>query len=208
VATAQCRPCHTSRHVPAGAVCSSSQPPGGGPDHPLSGLLPELATPTRLLTGLNKRAENMIGELDYDSSLAAYSELQTGFWMELKKNQGLPLMHQCFWDLRNPDDLALRHAAAQVFGSRRVQISACAVTCSVYCCHEQWSQPKPGFVDGGALPLLTLLHCIYCLGSWVFGLHRSTYVQASQDKSHVRLNGSKQSYTFDDNSLAKPRGIV
>ena len=80
----------------------------------LSGLLPDLATPTRLLMGLNKRSENMIGEMDYDSSLAAYSELQTGFWLELKKNQGLPLMHQCFWDLRNPADLALRHAAAQV----------------------------------------------------------------------------------------------
>ncbi len=93
----------------------------------LSGLLPDLATPTRLLTGLNKRSENMIGEMDYDSSLAAYSELQTGFWMELKKNQGLPLMHQCFWDLRNPDDLALRHAAAQVYSSQLV------VICSVYC---------------------------------------------------------------------------
>ena len=101
----------------------------------LSGLLPDLVTSTRLLTGLNKRSENMIGEMDYDSSLAAYSELQTGFWMELNKNQGLPLMHQCFWDLRNPDDLALRHAAAQVF----VQTSAHAVTCSVYCCDEQWS---------------------------------------------------------------------
>ena len=84
----------------------------------LSGLLPDLATPTRLLTSLNKRSENMIGEMDYDSSLAAYSELQTHFWMGLKKNQGLPLIHQCFWDLRNPDDLALRHAAAQVGSSR------------------------------------------------------------------------------------------
>ena len=80
----------------------------------LSGLLPDLATPTRLLTNLNKRSESMIGEVDYDSSLAAYMELQTGLWRELKKNQGLPLIHQCFWDLRNPDDLALRHAAAQV----------------------------------------------------------------------------------------------
>ena len=80
----------------------------------LSGLLPELATPTRLLTALNRQSESTIGEIDYDSSLAAYSQLQKGLWMQLKKNEGLPLMYQCFWDLNNPTDLALRHAAAQV----------------------------------------------------------------------------------------------
>ncbi|KAL0035339.1 hypothetical protein WJX77_001780 [Trebouxia sp. C0004] len=109
----------------------------------LSGLLPDLATPTRLLTGLNKRSENMIGEMDYDSSLAAYSELQTGFWMELKKTQGLPLMHQCFWDLRNPDDLALRHAAAQA-------LSRCLAAAS-----QQQQQGKSE--EGSALGLVQQL---------------------------------------------------
>lgn len=80
----------------------------------LTGLLPDLATPTRLLTALNRQSESTIGEIDYDSSLAAYSELQKGLWLQLKKNEGLPLMYQCFWDLNNPSDLALRHAAAQV----------------------------------------------------------------------------------------------
>ena len=80
----------------------------------LSGLLPDLARPTRLLTALNRQSESTIGEIDYDSSLAAYSELQKGLWGQLKKNEGLALMYQCFWDLNNPSDLALRHAAAQV----------------------------------------------------------------------------------------------
>lgn len=80
----------------------------------LSGLLPDLAVPTRLLTALNKQSESTIGEVDYDSSLAAYNEMQKGVWVQLKGNYGLPLMHQCFWDLCNPNDLALRHAAAQV----------------------------------------------------------------------------------------------
>ncbi|KAL0018407.1 hypothetical protein WJX79_009395 [Trebouxia sp. C0005] len=109
----------------------------------LSGLLPDLATPTRLLTGLNKRSENMIGEMDYDSSLAAYNELQTGFWMDLKKNQGLPLMHQCFWDLRNPDDLALRHAAAQA-------LSRCLAA-------AQQQQQQGEAEEGGALGLVQQL---------------------------------------------------
>lgn len=80
----------------------------------LSGLMPDLATPSRLLTALNRQSESSIGEIDYDSSLAAYSQLQKGLWMQLKKSEGLPLMYQCFWDLCNPSDLALRHAAAQV----------------------------------------------------------------------------------------------
>lgn len=80
----------------------------------LSGLLPDLATSSRLLTALNRQSESTIGEIDYDSSLAAYSQLQKGLWMQLRKSEGLPLMYQCFWDLCNPSDLALRHAAAQV----------------------------------------------------------------------------------------------
>lgn len=98
----------------------------------LSGVLPDLARPTRLLTALNRQSETTIGEIDYDSSLAAYSELQKGLWMELKKNEGLPLMYQCFWDLCNPNDLALRHAAAQVHTQPNACIVASGATAYVY----------------------------------------------------------------------------
>lgn len=108
----------------------------------LTGLLPDLATPTRLLTALNRQSESTIGEIDYDSSLAAYSELQKGLWLQLKKNEGLPLMHQCFWDLNNPSDLALRHAAAQV----------CAWPTLVSLVHCWCSRQS-------LLLLLLLLHC-------------------------------------------------
>lgn len=80
----------------------------------LSGLLPDLATAARLLTGLSKRSEGTIGEPDYESTMVAYGEMTQEMWSGMKKMQGLLLMQQCFWDLRNPDDLALRHAAAQV----------------------------------------------------------------------------------------------
>jgi len=124
----------------------------------LSGLLPDLATPTRLLTGLNKRSETMIGEIDYDSSLAAYSELQTGFWMELKKNQGLPLMHQCFWDLRNPNDLALRHAAAQV--TNLWHIAFVSVT---HACISSPETPCPPYPPASLLICLFLCHVLHVL---------------------------------------------
>lgn len=80
----------------------------------LSGLLPEMATPARLLTKLSKRSDSTIGEPDYESSLTAYGEMSVELWKGLDRTQGLPLIQQCFWDLRNPNDLALRHAAAQV----------------------------------------------------------------------------------------------
>lgn len=80
----------------------------------LSGLLPDLATPARLLASLSKRSESTVGEPDYKSSLTAYGKMTVELWRGLDKVQGLPLIQQCSWDLRNPDDLALRHAAAQV----------------------------------------------------------------------------------------------
>lgn len=52
--------------------------------------------------------------LDYDARLAAYRKLDPAFWQSIAIKGGAPLVLQrCFLDLRNADDLALRHAAAQ-----------------------------------------------------------------------------------------------
>lgn len=52
--------------------------------------------------------------LDYDARLAAYRKLDPAFWQSITTEGGAPLVLQrCFLDLRNADDLALRHAAAQ-----------------------------------------------------------------------------------------------
>ena len=52
--------------------------------------------------------------LDYDARLGAYSRLLPGTWAGMAPVQALPLLHACLHDLRNGDDLALRHAASQV----------------------------------------------------------------------------------------------
>lgn len=52
--------------------------------------------------------------LDHDARLAAYRKLNPSFWASVVSYGGAALLLQkCFQDLRNPDDLALRHAAAQ-----------------------------------------------------------------------------------------------
>ena len=55
-----------------------------------------------------------IDEADYDARLTAYQQLQPGLWAQLPPWQGAPLAHAALADLRNADDIALRHAAAQV----------------------------------------------------------------------------------------------
>lgn len=114
----------------------------------LSGLLPQLATSARLLSSLSKWSESTIGEPDYETSLTAYGEMTVGLWMKMDKMQGLPLIQQCFWDLRNPNDLALRHAAAQVHLLSGLHLPcACATVlaarqqicgkhCMISCCHD------------------------------------------------------------------------
>lgn len=55
-----------------------------------------------------------IDEIDYDSRLAAYRRLTPEAWSDVLACGGTPiLLQRCFQDLRNADDLALRHAAAQ-----------------------------------------------------------------------------------------------
>ena len=52
--------------------------------------------------------------LDYDARLAAYRKLDPTTWEAIALKGGAAIILQrCFLDLRNADDLALRHAAAQ-----------------------------------------------------------------------------------------------
>ena len=55
-----------------------------------------------------------LGEADYDARLAAYGQLQEAKWAQLPAWHSAPLVHAALADLRNADDIALRHAAAQV----------------------------------------------------------------------------------------------
>ncbi len=55
-----------------------------------------------------------VEEADYDARLTAYAQLLPGAWAALPPWQAAPLAHAALADLRNPDDIALRHAAAQV----------------------------------------------------------------------------------------------
>lgn len=55
-----------------------------------------------------------IEELDYDARLGAYRRLDPSYWDSLVASGASAIVLQrCFLDLRNADDLALRHAAAQ-----------------------------------------------------------------------------------------------
>ncbi len=55
-----------------------------------------------------------LDEADYDARMGAYQRLLPAAWAGMARWQALPLLHHCLADLRNADDLALRHAAAQV----------------------------------------------------------------------------------------------
>ena len=57
-------------------------------------------------------------EVDYDVRMVAYQQLLPGAWAAMERWQALPLLHQALADLRDADDLALRHAAAQVQSPR------------------------------------------------------------------------------------------
>ena len=62
--------------------------------------------------------------LDYDARLGAYRKLDPESWKDIASKGGAPIILQrCFLDLRNADDLALRHAAAQAL-DRYIQAAA------------------------------------------------------------------------------------
>ena len=59
-------------------------------------------------------APAQVDALDYDVRMRAYARLLPEAWAAMAPVQALPLLHACLADLRNADDLALRHAASQV----------------------------------------------------------------------------------------------
>lgn len=54
-----------------------------------------------------------LSQPDYERRLKAFGHLTPDFWLTLNRRQALPLVLSCLYDLRNPDDLALRQGAAQ-----------------------------------------------------------------------------------------------
>ena len=57
-----------------------------------------------------------VDEVDYEARLAAYRQLQPATWRSIvaaAAGGAAVLLQRCFLDLRNGDDLTLRHAAAQ-----------------------------------------------------------------------------------------------
>ena len=65
--------------------------------------------------------------MDYDRRLQAYSALRPEAWAAMAPVQALPLLHQSLSDMRRPDDLAIRSAAAQALGRLIAAASADAV---------------------------------------------------------------------------------
>ena len=66
--------------------------------------------------------------MDYDRRLQAYSALKPEAWAAMAPVQALPLLHQSLSDMRRPDDLAIRSAAAQALGRLIAAASADAVS--------------------------------------------------------------------------------
>ncbi|KAL4434124.1 hypothetical protein ABPG75_000565 [Micractinium tetrahymenae] len=92
----------------------------------VAGLLEELADAAQLLGELNAMSATEIDELDYERRMAGYSRLLPDAWQPMAARQATPLVHTCLHDLRNADDLALRHAASQAL-SRFIEGAAAAM---------------------------------------------------------------------------------
>jgi ABC-type cobalamin transport system ATPase subunit len=80
----------------------------------LASMVPELTRSAELLRQLSAMSTTDIDEPEYEIRMAAYQQLSVEFWQGSTQLQALPLLHRVLLDLRNPDDLALRHASAQV----------------------------------------------------------------------------------------------
>jgi Down-regulated in metastasis len=80
-----------------------------------------------------------VDEVDYDTRLGAYGQLTVAFWSGVPPWAAMPLAHHCFRDLRNADDLALRHASAQVCWHQMVGFQELQAVCpSVRPCVSGW----------------------------------------------------------------------
>ncbi|KAK9818396.1 hypothetical protein WJX72_012002 [[Myrmecia] bisecta] len=112
----------------------------------LAGLLPALEASANLVADLNAMSTREVDELDYDARLAAYAQLLPSTWAGFGRLEALPLLHHCLHDLRNADDLALRHAAAQAL-ARFVEAAAGAAGAAGAA--REWTvKASPGAGDG------------------------------------------------------------
>jgi len=110
----------------------------------VAALLPEeLAGVDTILAGLNAMSMSEVDEADYDARMGAYALLTPEKWTALSMLAGAPLVQHCARDLRNADDLALRHAAAQALGHLVTAASTAATTVA--------SDARES--DGGGLPV-------------------------------------------------------
>ena len=80
----------------------------------IAAFVPPLQPSSSILTSLNSYSTTDIDEFDYDERMRGYLALTPEAWRQFTTTIAVaPLIQQCARDLRNPDDLALRHAAAQ-----------------------------------------------------------------------------------------------
>lgn len=75
-------------------------------------LVPGLTAGAKILQQVTSFSTSTLDEADYDARLAGYSALSVECWGTLPALSASIAMHACFTDLRAPDDLALRSAAA------------------------------------------------------------------------------------------------
>ena len=65
---------------------------------------------------LNALSETMIGEIDYDKRLGAYSEIHAIEWPRLKSARSITqkiLLYQCVYDLTEVDDFSMQQASSE-----------------------------------------------------------------------------------------------
>ena len=83
----------------------------------LSTLHAQLKFGATLLADMNRMSANMLDDPDYDSRLRAYSKLRDpDSWSALIKSSNgvfVMIVYQCCVDLRNGNDISLRHSASK-----------------------------------------------------------------------------------------------
>jgi U3 small nucleolar RNA-associated protein 20 len=66
-----------------------------------------------VLTGLNAVSKKAIDEPDYDARIKCHTKLKPDYWAQVPPIVLPALLQHCLKELRNGDDLALRHAGSQ-----------------------------------------------------------------------------------------------
>lgn len=80
-------------------------------------LSEELHLAAQLFASLSSFSTVEIDEPDYETRIAAYTQLNSELWAGFSSLAAAPLVQLCARDLRSIDDLALRHAAAQALSN-------------------------------------------------------------------------------------------